>query len=76
MSEQREMLKNFEPETAWWEPRLALDGGPDGLRLIEPCIEQAGLVLSPGGILLLEIGADQSREVSQLRLKEAQKHVV
>jgi release factor glutamine methyltransferase len=53
----------LEPELHW-EPRLALDGGPDGLRLIEPCIEQARDILAPGGVLLLEIGADQSADVA------------
>jgi release factor glutamine methyltransferase len=58
-------MENLAPELHW-EPRLALDGGEDGLRLIEPCIHQAFTVLEPGGILLLEIGADQSRAVVEL----------
>ena len=42
-------------EVARFEPRLALDGGKDGLRLIEPLLEQARHLLSPGGRILLEI---------------------
>jgi release factor glutamine methyltransferase len=41
------------------EPRLALDGGPDGLDLIRRLAGQARVVLRLGGVLLLEIGNDQ-----------------
>ena len=60
-----EEIKALEPELHW-EPHMALDGGPDGLRLIEPCIEQAARLLRPGGALLLEIGSDQSSAVITL----------
>jgi release factor glutamine methyltransferase len=42
-----------------FEPRLALDGGADGLRLVREIAEQAAGYLTPGGLLALEIGADQ-----------------
>jgi release factor glutamine methyltransferase len=58
-------MSALEPELHW-EPRLALDGGEDGMRLIEPCAAQAAEVLRPGGYLLLEIGADQSQAVIAL----------
>jgi release factor glutamine methyltransferase len=60
-----EEMEALEPELHW-EPSLALDGGAEGLDLIEPCIAQSAKVLSPRGILLLEIGAGQSRDVIQL----------
>lgn len=41
------------------EPRLALDGGPDGLRLIETLLNQAASKLLPGGLILLEIETSQ-----------------
>ena len=44
---------------ARFEPRLALDGGPGGLALIERLLRQAAAVLAPSGRLLLEIGAGQ-----------------
>jgi release factor glutamine methyltransferase len=44
---------------AGWEPRLALDGGSDGLKLIRPLIKSASCSLAPGGLLLLEIEASQ-----------------
>jgi len=48
------------------EPRLALDGGPDGLLLLARVIEGAPRFLLPGGTFLCEIGEDQ--ESAALRL--------
>jgi len=48
------------------EPSAALDGGPDGLQVIETLIEDAGILLKPGGVLFLEIGADQAARVRSL----------
>lgn len=47
------------PEVREWEPRPALDGGPDGLDVIRRLLAQAGAFLRPGAALLLEIGAGQ-----------------
>ena len=38
------------------EPRLALDGGDDGLRLVTPILYQAPRYLNPGGVLVCEVG--------------------
>jgi len=46
------------------EPRLALDGGPDGLQKIRRLCRQAGSKLRPGGVLLLEIGQGQAEAVT------------
>lgn len=43
------------------EPRLALDGGPDGLDLYRRLIPQAYRFLCPGGDLLFEVGPEQGR---------------
>jgi release factor glutamine methyltransferase len=51
---------------ARYEPRLALDGGPDGLDLIRRLLGQAPRVLAAGGLLLLEIGAGQGEQVRAL----------
>ena len=40
-----------------WEPRLALDGGENGLDVISQLIKQARSRLAPGGSMLLEIEA-------------------
>ena len=48
------------------EPRLALDGGPDGLSVIRRLLAQAPAKLRPGGRLLIEIGADQGEAATSL----------
>ncbi len=47
------------PEINEHEPRLGLDGGPDGLRLIERLLRDAPPHLKPGGALFAEIGEQQ-----------------
>lgn len=48
------------------EPRLALDGGPGGLRVIRRLLADAARLLRPGGALLMEIGAGQGLSVAAL----------
>jgi release factor glutamine methyltransferase len=48
------------------EPRLALDGGPDGLDLLRRVAARAGRWLAPGGVLLCEIGDDQGQAAAAL----------
>ncbi len=57
------------PEVKDHEPHAALRGGPDGLTVIRRLLPQALRVLSPGGRLLLEVGADQARAVVSLGLE-------
>jgi release factor glutamine methyltransferase len=49
-----------------YEPRLALDGGPDGLYVYQQLVQQAPASLSEGGCMLLEIGATQATQVCEL----------
>lgn len=51
-----------------FEPRLALDGGPDGLGVVRQVCEEAGLLLAPEGELYLELDAEsgQAEKVSKL----------
>jgi release factor glutamine methyltransferase len=49
-----------------WEPRVALDGGHDGLQVIRDIIATSPDRMRPGGFLLLEIGADQAETVQAL----------
>jgi release factor glutamine methyltransferase len=58
------VLAGLEPEVARHEPRLALDGGPDGLDLVRRLIDQASAAAVP--VLGLEIGDDQAPEVQRL----------
>lgn len=48
------------------EPRLALDGGADGFRIIERLALGAQGALAPGGTLAFEIGAGQEGRARQL----------
>ncbi|MFN3762142.1 MAG: peptide chain release factor N(5)-glutamine methyltransferase, partial [Anaerolineae bacterium] len=48
------------------EPRLALDGGPGGLRVIRRLLADAARLLCPGGAVLVEIGAAQGPAVAAL----------
>ena len=48
------------------DPLTALDGGPDGLVLVERLITEATSRLAPGGLLALEIGHDQAERTMAL----------
>ena len=52
------------PEVARYEPRLALDGGADGLDAYRAIAGDIRRLLSPGGRLALEIGATQADSVT------------
>jgi release factor glutamine methyltransferase len=52
------------PVAASFEPRGALDGGPDGLDLIRALLERLPRVLRADGVALLEIGSDQAEGVA------------
>ena len=44
------------------EPRVALDGGEDGMAVIERLIRQAKNKLRPGGAMFIEIGWDLGKQ--------------
>lgn len=52
-----------QPVSTTFEPRLALDGGPDGLAVIDRLLDQLPWGLANDGIALLEIGADQAAAI-------------
>ncbi len=52
-----------------FEPRLALDGGADGLVFYRRICDIAPLILNPGGMLIFEIGYNQGVSVSKLMQK-------
>jgi release factor glutamine methyltransferase len=61
-----DVIPTLEAGVRDFEPHLALDGGPDGLRVVSRLVEQAAPLLKPGGHLLLEIGSDQEEPVRAL----------
>lgn len=56
------------PEIRDHEPRLGLDGGPDGLRLIARLLRDAPSPLRRGGALFVEIGEEQGDAARKLAL--------
>jgi release factor glutamine methyltransferase len=60
------IIPTLQPEVRDWEPRPALDGGPDGLIYIWQLISQARDYLKPGGFIALEISPEQAEEVKRL----------
>lgn len=59
-------LAMLPPDVRDHEPRNALDGGRDGLGLIRQLFATAPPYLGPGGRLLVEVGAGQSRPAAEL----------
>ena len=59
-------LKNLSNDIKKYEPRIALDGGNDGLDVIKKVIYKSTTILKRKGILALEIGNGQFKKVSQI----------
>lgn len=61
------LVLTLEPEVWRWEPRLALDGGADGLAVMRALVVDAPSVLRPGGALVIETaGGSQAVAVAGL----------
>ncbi|AWM77983.1 peptide chain release factor N(5)-glutamine methyltransferase [Phenylobacterium parvum] len=60
------VIETLDPEVRVYEPRLALDGGPDGLDAYRTLAPEILRVLKPGGRFLVEIGFDQRVAVEAL----------
>ncbi|MCQ2567765.1 MAG: peptide chain release factor N(5)-glutamine methyltransferase [Mogibacterium sp.] len=60
------VIETLSTEVKDHEPRLALDGGEDGLKFYRLIAENAEKHLTNGGILAMEIGADQREAVEKL----------
>ena len=59
-------IEHLMPEVARFEPRLALDGGPDGLAAYRAIATAAPDLMAPGGRLLVEAGEGQAPEISRI----------
>ena len=59
-------LKYLERDVIKFEPKLALDGGIDGISEIRKVIRKSSELIKTGGKLILEIAHDQKKEVKIL----------
>ena len=59
-------IKNLSDDIKKFEPRMALDGGNDGLDLIKKVIYKSREILKINGTLALEIGDEQIKKVSKI----------
>jgi release factor glutamine methyltransferase len=59
-------LAALAPDIRSFEPRRALDGGPDGLALLHRVVEGAPRYLALGGALAVEVGAGEAAAVEEL----------
>jgi release factor glutamine methyltransferase len=63
---QQEMENGMQPEVLMYEPHLALDGGKNGLEIIDRLQKQLYSRLAPGGHLFMETGTAQAQALSQM----------
>ena len=59
-------IKDLSDDIKRFEPRIALDGGNDGLDLIKKVIYKSTYILKINGMLALEIGNEQIKKVSKI----------
>ena len=64
-------LKYLEKDVIQFEPKLALDGGLDGISEIRKVVKKSSELIKNGGKLVLEIAHNQKREVKNLLNKNS-----
>ena len=69
-------IKNLSDDVKRFEPKIALDGGKDGLDVIKKVIYKSKNILKKLGMLVLEIGHGQQYKVSQILKKQNFKEVL
>ena len=63
-------LKYMDKNVIGFEPRLALDGGLEGLLVIQKVIKKSSKLIKKNGILVLEMAFDQKDKVMKILKKE------
>jgi len=63
---EKKHIKNLSNDIKHYEPRMALDGGNDGLDVIKKVIYKSKHILKVKGMLALEIGNEQINKVSKI----------
>jgi len=61
-----EARESLQPEVGGYEPHMALDGGERGVQSIIRIAENLEKILKPGGWFFMEIGADQTEDVTDI----------
>ena len=69
------VIPGLQREVSEYEPKMALDGGEDGLVFYRRIAKEAKAVLLPGARLYLEIGYDQGESVKDIFQKEGYQEV-
>lgn len=69
------VVPGLDEEVALHEPRMALDGGTDGLDFYRRIAKEGKCFLLPGGRVYLEIGYDQGESVKSIFQKEGYREV-
>lgn len=70
-----ETIDRLQEEVKNYEPRIALDGGREGMDFYRRIVPESKEYLNEKGLLILEIGYDQGKQVRDLMLKEGFKDV-
>ncbi len=59
-------IETLAPEIKDYEPRIALEGGPDGLNFYKKIITEVPNHLIKGGFIILEMGYNQGKAISKI----------
>ena len=65
-----DVIPNLEPDVRDHDPHLALDGGHDGLDCYRTIAATAGPNLAPQGKIVVEIGASQAMDITEIFRKQ------
>jgi release factor glutamine methyltransferase len=57
-------IPGLQPEVKSGDPLLALDGGSDGMHLVNRCVSTVQRLLRPGGLMALEVGPGQAHRLA------------
>ena len=66
----KSILKYLEKDVIGFEPKLALDGGNEGLSVIRKVIERSSKLIKKKGFLILEIAYDQKKQVKKILMNK------
>jgi len=59
-------IEKLDPEVKDFEPKMALDGGKDGLDIVRRILDEAPAYLNENGVIIMEIGDEQGPETFKI----------